>query len=63
MRRSAQYYIEENQPGSLQQKHIDAALEEMLFSGGTLNLKLLGADAAIAEPEIESEEIDTQYRN
>src|SRR5215469_15086589 len=63
MRRSAQYYIEENQPGSLQQKHIDSALEEMLFSGGTLNLKLLGADAAIAEPEIESEEIDTQYRN
>lgn len=63
MRRSAQYYIEENQPGTLQQKHVDAALEEMLFSGGTLNLKLLGADAAIAEPDIDSEEIDTQYRN
>jgi hypothetical protein len=63
MRRSAQYHLEENQPGSLQQKHLDAALEEMLFSGGTLNLKLLGADAAIAEPEIESEEIDTSYRN
>jgi hypothetical protein len=63
MRRSAQYHLEESQPGSLQEKHLDAALEEMLFSGGTLNLKLLGADAAIAEPEIESEEIDTKYRN
>lgn len=64
MRRSAQYYIEDNQTGNLQQKHVDAALEEMLFSGGTLNLKLLGADAGIAEPDIEpEEEIDTQYRN
>jgi len=63
MRRSAQYYVDENSQDGLQQKHLDSALEEMLFSGGSLNLKLLGADASIAEPDIESEQVTTKFRN
>jgi ATP-dependent 26S proteasome regulatory subunit len=63
MRRSAQYYIADNQPGTLQHKHLDAALEEMLFSGGTLNLKLLGADASIGESEVESEKVTIKFTN
>ncbi|HYY69020.1 MAG TPA: ATP-binding protein [Terriglobales bacterium] len=42
MRRSAQIHIESGADGPLQQPEIENALEEMLFSGGTLNLKLLG---------------------
>ncbi len=43
MRRVIQFHIERN--GSLEINHadVDAALDEMLFSGGSLNLKLLGA--------------------
>jgi hypothetical protein len=52
-----------NSQDGLQQKHLDSALEEMLFSGGSLNLKLLGADASIAEPDIESEQVTTKFRN
>jgi ATPase family associated with various cellular activities (AAA) len=63
LRRAAQYYISEHQQGELQQKHVDAALEEMLFSGGALNLKLLGADASIAEPDMESDQVTTKFRN
>jgi hypothetical protein len=63
LRRSAQYYISENQHGDLQQRHIDAAMEEMLFSGGTLNLKLLGADPSIAEPDMEPDQVITKFRN
>jgi len=61
MRRAAQYYISDNGNGSLEQKHVDAALEEMLFSGGTLNLKLLGADASITESNVD--EIATRAGN
>lgn len=63
MRRSAQYYVDENSQDGLRQTHLDSALEEMLFSGGSLNLKLLGADASIAEPDIEPEQITTKFRN
>jgi hypothetical protein len=63
LRRAAQYYISENQNGELQQGHMDAALEEMLFSGGTLNLKLLGADPSIAAPDMESDQAITKFRN
>ncbi len=42
MRRSAQFLIESAQTGSLKQAHLEAALDEMLFSGGSLNVKLLG---------------------
>lgn len=63
LRRAAQYYLSDNSQGDLQQKHIEGALEEMLFSGGTLNLKLLGADPSIAEPDIQSDQVITKFRN
>ena len=46
MRRSVQLHLEGNGSGRVQLPDIDAALEEMLFSGGSLNLKLLGAEGA-----------------
>jgi hypothetical protein len=42
MRRSAQFNLEMGGDGTLQQTAVDGALEEMLFHGGSLNLKLLG---------------------
>jgi len=42
MRRCAQYHIETSGQGILQQAAIDYAMDQMLFQGGTLNLKLLG---------------------
>ncbi len=42
MRRSAQYQIQSRQDGTLKLEHVEAALDEMLFSGGSLNVKLLG---------------------
>jgi ATP-dependent 26S proteasome regulatory subunit len=42
MRRSAQCVIEENGGNKVGLSHIEAALDEMLFAGGTLNVKLLG---------------------
>jgi len=42
MRRSAQFLLESGRE-DLASRHIDAALEEMLFDGGSLNAKLLGA--------------------
>jgi len=47
MRRSAQYYLQEDSAGFTEQ-HIRSALEEMLFSGGTLNARLLGV--SVVEP-------------
>jgi hypothetical protein len=49
MRRSAQFVLQKNDNRTLDVASIDAALEEMVFLGGTLNLKLLGA-AAFEEP-------------
>jgi ATPase family associated with various cellular activities (AAA) len=46
MRRSAQFYLQAKRNGSLTAKDADAALEEMLFTGGALNRKLLGATEA-----------------
>lgn len=43
MRRCAQYHIQRARKGALAIEDVDAALEEMLFSGGSLNAKLLGA--------------------
>lgn len=43
MRRTVQYHIERDGSYDLSQADIDDALDEMLFSGGSLNLKLLGA--------------------
>jgi hypothetical protein len=42
MRRAAQFLLESGHR-HLEPRHIDAALEEMLFSGGSLNANLLGA--------------------
>ena len=41
MRRSAQFLLESGE-ACLTEKHLESALDEMLFSGGTLNAKLLG---------------------
>jgi hypothetical protein len=47
MRRSAQFLIESG-TARLAAEHIDSALEEMLFHGGSLNAKLLGGEAVAA---------------
>jgi len=44
MRRAAQFYIQNGGNGNLQIDEVNSALEEMLFAGGSLNAKLLGAD-------------------
>jgi hypothetical protein len=41
MRRSAQYLVEAGEK-HLTEPHVESALDEMLFSGGSLNAKLLG---------------------
>ena len=46
MRRAAQFQLEAEKNGAaLDPAAINGALEEMLFSGGTLNLKLLGGSS------------------
>lgn len=42
MRRSAQNLFQSDTGGQLEVPHVDTALDEMLFAGGSLNLKLLG---------------------
>jgi len=42
MRRSAQFQMEAGESTALDSASVDAALEEMLFTGGALNAKLLG---------------------
>src|SRR5262249_4944033 len=49
MRRSAQFHLEQGGSGRLSLQDVEAALDELLFSGGTLNRKLLGGQ--IGEPE------------
>jgi AAA+ superfamily predicted ATPase len=44
MRRSVQFHLERNGTGRIELPDVEQALEEMLFSGGSLNLKLLGAE-------------------
>jgi hypothetical protein len=44
MRRCAQFAIEFSGGNILSQPAVDAALEEMLFAGGTLNRRLLGGE-------------------
>jgi ATP-dependent 26S proteasome regulatory subunit len=43
MRRSVQFHVERNGSGPLQVEDVTSALDEMLFGGGSINLKLLGA--------------------
>lgn len=42
MRRSAQFMVRSGAADELQATHVDEALDEMLFAGGSLNVKLLG---------------------
>src|SRR5439155_18629444 len=42
MRRSAQYQIQSGHGEALRLENVESALDEMLFSGGSLNVKLLG---------------------
>jgi ATP-dependent 26S proteasome regulatory subunit len=51
MRRTVQFHIERNGTGEVSNDDVDNALNEMLFSGGSLNLKLLGAKEPQREPE------------
>jgi ATP-dependent 26S proteasome regulatory subunit len=44
MRRAAQFYIQNGCSGQLRPEDLNEALEEMLFSGGSLNARLLGAE-------------------
>jgi ATP-dependent 26S proteasome regulatory subunit len=46
MRRSAQFQLELGKDTVLQPPAVDGVLEEMVFIGGALNLKLLGGSAA-----------------
>jgi len=46
MRRAVQFQFEHGGKGPLEQADVDGALEEMLFSGGALNRKLLGGASA-----------------
>src|SRR5205814_1548017 len=49
MRRSAQFQIELEGGTVLKQQAVDGAIEEMVFTGGALNLKLLGGSATELE--------------
>lgn len=49
MRRAAQFYLQNGGAGYLRPEDLDAALEEILFSGGSLNAKLLGGSAVSRE--------------
>ena len=54
MRRSVQFHIERNGTGDISSEDVVSALDEMLISGGSLNLKLLGAsDVACITPTTE----------
>lgn len=46
MRRTVQFQLERDGAGPIQPQDVDNALEEMLFTGGSLNVKLLGGDVA-----------------
>jgi len=49
MRRASQYYLDDQDSKVLGISHIDDALQEMLFSGGRLNVKLLGGNEELIE--------------
>jgi cell division protease FtsH len=42
MRRTAQFHLERSETGRIGLEDVGSALDELLFSGGTLNRKLLG---------------------
>jgi hypothetical protein len=49
MRRVAQYHLEAGASGEVTRVTVEAALHEMLFSGGTLNTKLLGGEGVATQ--------------
>jgi hypothetical protein len=49
MRRAAQFSLQDGKSGSLTANEVDSALEELLFTGGSLNAKLLGASGVSRE--------------
>ena len=49
MRRASQYHLDDQESEALGMRHIDDALQEMLFSGGRLNVKLLGGNEELME--------------
>jgi hypothetical protein len=49
MRRAAQFLLESGD-GRLEMRHVDLALEELLFEGGSLNAKLLGGAGVVRPP-------------
>jgi hypothetical protein len=51
MRRAAQFLIERNGSDEMNRHDVNQALEELLFSGGSLNRKLLGGPSA--SPDVE----------
>jgi cell division protease FtsH len=44
MRRSAQFHLERAETGRISVQDVVQALEEMVYSGGSLNRKLLGGN-------------------
>lgn len=51
MRRAMQFHLERSDSAKIESQDVDDAIEELLFSGGTLNRKLLGA--RLDEQEVE----------
>jgi hypothetical protein len=49
MRRTAQLYTESGATGTVAGELVDRALQEMVFRGGRLNVKLLGGDVTAAQ--------------
>lgn len=50
MRRSIQFHLERSDSRRVEPEDIHGAMEELLFRGGSLNLKLLGADVDRSQP-------------
>lgn len=50
MRRAAQFYLQTGENSALRLGDVNSALEEILFSGGSLNAKLLGGSVISTEP-------------
>jgi ATP-dependent 26S proteasome regulatory subunit len=52
MRRSVQFHLERSDSRHIEAEDVEQALEEMLFRGGSLNQKLLGAEMMDGEVRI-----------
>ncbi|MBN4074164.1 AAA family ATPase, partial [bacterium AH-315-E10] len=49
IRKAAQFMLSRNEPKRLSEEDVRSALEEMLFTGGSLNMKLLGGANSVNE--------------